>query len=79
MGARILTSFAQAAAPSDWALTWGAAPIVEERCVPPNFAWSPLRLRSPPVLSTVMAHLQAVRLLISAETIRAKYPSFCRL
>jgi hypothetical protein len=31
------------------------------RSVPPTFAWSALRLKSPPVVSTVITHLQAVR------------------
>ena len=31
------------------------------RSVPPTFAWSALRLKSPPVVSTVITHLQTVR------------------
>lgn len=59
-GERMLTSFAEAAAPADWALAWAAAPVLDDASVPPAYAWSALRLRSPPVASTVIAHLRAV-------------------
>ncbi len=58
--AQVLTSFAAAAAPADWPLVWAAVPVVDEAALPPPHTWSALRLRSPPVLSTVLAHVRAV-------------------
>ena len=53
-----LATFSEAVLPKDWPLAFLAAPVLEEACIPPPFAWSALKLRSPPVLTTVLRHAQ---------------------
>ena len=53
-----LATFSEAILPKDWPLAFLAAPVLEEACVPPPFAWPALKLRSPPVLTTVLRHAQ---------------------
>lgn len=53
-----LATFSEALLPKDWPLAFLAAPVLEEACVPPPFAWPALKLRSPPVLTTVLRHAQ---------------------
>ena len=53
-----LATFSEAILPKDWPLAFLAAPVLEEACVPPPFAWNALKLRSPPVLTTVLRHAQ---------------------
>ena len=53
-----LATFSEAILPRDWPLGFLAAPVLEEGCVPPPFAWPALKLRSPPVLTTVLRHAQ---------------------
>eukprot|EP00850_Spirogloea_muscicola_P024010 SM000422S15899 [mRNA] locus=s422:514:20866:+ [translate_table: standard] len=59
---RLLAAYEEAAAPGDWPLVWAAVPVLAgaPALVPPRFAWSALRLRSPPPLATVLTHLQIV-------------------
>ena len=54
----MLATFSDAILPKDWPLAFLAAPVLEEACVPPPFAWNALKLRSPPVLTTVLRHAQ---------------------
>jgi hypothetical protein len=53
-----LATFSEAILPKDWPLAFLAAPVLEDSCVPPPFAWPALKLRSPPVLTTVLHHAQ---------------------
>lgn len=56
----VLVRYSEAALQKDWPLAWAAAPILEEDSVPPASAWVGLGLRSPPMFSTVLAHLRAL-------------------
>lgn len=55
-----LVKYSEAAMHKDWPLAWAEVPILEEGCVPPAFAWTPLGLRSPPVFATVMQHIACI-------------------
>ncbi|KAK9117869.1 hypothetical protein Scep_015962 [Stephania cephalantha] len=58
---KVLCSYNEAILPKDWPLGWSIAPILaSQNAVPPEFSWGALHLRSPPVFSTVLNHLQAV-------------------
>lgn len=57
----MLTCFEAVAAGEDWALAWAARPVAAAGALPPRHCWSALRLKSPPHMATVLAHLQAVR------------------
>lgn len=58
---KVLTCFEAVAAGEDWALAWAARPVAAAGALPPRHCWSALRLKSPPHMATVLAHLQAVR------------------
>ncbi|RWV83053.1 hypothetical protein GW17_00055390, partial [Ensete ventricosum] len=58
-GKRVLTSYSDAVLLKDWPLAWTIAPIlVKQNVVPPEYSWGAFRLRSPPLFSTVLKHLQ---------------------
>ena len=59
-GCNVLTSFSRALLPEDWSLGFAATPVLPREHVPPSFARASLRLRSPPLVSTVAAHLEAL-------------------
>ena len=63
---KVLTCFEAVAAEEDWALAWAARPVATAGALPPRHCWSALRLKSPPHMATVLAHLQAVRLAFHA-------------
>ncbi|BDA44284.1 probable Sacsin [Coccomyxa sp. Obi] len=56
----VLVRCSEAVLHKDWPLAWAAAPILEEASIPPASAWTGLGLRSPPLFSTVLAHLRAL-------------------
>lgn len=65
-GKRVLTSYSEAVILRDWPLAWSSAPILStQRFIPPDFSWGAFRLRSPPVFSTVLKHLQVRTLFFS--------------
>lgn len=58
-GNRVLCSYSEAIMMKDWPLAWSCAPILSlQSVVPPDYAWGPLHLSSPPAFSTVLKHLQ---------------------
>lgn len=58
-GKRVLCSYSEAIMMKDWSLAWSCAPILSiQSVVPPEYAWGPLYLSSPPAFSTVLKHLQ---------------------
>ncbi|XP_052204846.1 LOW QUALITY PROTEIN: uncharacterized protein LOC127809789 [Diospyros lotus] len=60
-GKRVLCSYSEAILLKDWPLAWSCAPILSRQTVvPPEYSWGALHLRSPPVFSTVLKHLQAI-------------------
>ncbi|KAL2500800.1 zinc finger protein [Forsythia ovata] len=60
-GKRMLCSYSEAIVSKDWPLAWSCAPILSRQSVvPPDYAWGPLHLRSPPAFSTVLKHLQVI-------------------
>ncbi|KAL5721483.1 hypothetical protein ACHQM5_005125 [Ranunculus cassubicifolius] len=60
-GKRVLCSYSEAILLKDWPLAWGIAPILtSQNIVPPEYSWGALHLRSPPVFSTVLNHLQVL-------------------
>ncbi|GMH07070.1 hypothetical protein Nepgr_008910 [Nepenthes gracilis] len=60
-GKRVLTSYSEAILLKDWPLAWSCAPIISRpNIVPPEYSWGALHLKSPPVFSTVLKHLQVV-------------------
>ncbi|XP_074588626.1 LOW QUALITY PROTEIN: uncharacterized protein LOC141844465 [Curcuma longa] len=60
-GKRVLTSYSEAILSKDWPLCWTIAPILSmQNVIPPEYSWGAFRLRSPPVFSTVLKHLQVV-------------------
>ncbi|KAI3817640.1 hypothetical protein L1987_11436 [Smallanthus sonchifolius] len=57
---RVLCSYSDAILLKDWPLAWTAAPILSnESLVPPDHFWGALQLRSPPLFTVVLKHLQA--------------------
>eukprot|EP00958_Prasinococcus_capsulatus_P000610 scaffold49_cov409-Prasinococcus_capsulatus_cf.AAC.10 len=56
----VLTTAREAALDSDWPLCWSCAPLLDKSFGLPKFAWSALRLRSPPRLEVVLQHLEAL-------------------
>ncbi|XP_073158695.1 uncharacterized protein [Henckelia pumila] len=60
-GNKVLCSYSDAILVKDWSLAWSCAPILlKQTVVPPEYAWEPLSLRSPPAFSTVLKHLQII-------------------
>ncbi|KAI3443790.1 hypothetical protein Pfo_000455 [Paulownia fortunei] len=60
-GNRVLCSYSEAIMMKDWPLAWSCAPILSvQSVVPPEYAWGPLHLSSPPAFSTVLKHLQVI-------------------
>ncbi|KAL4186156.1 hypothetical protein AMTRI_Chr09g12820 [Amborella trichopoda] len=60
-GKRVLASYNEAILLKDWPLAWSCAPILARpKIIPPEFSWGALHLRTPPVFSTVLRHLQIV-------------------
>ncbi|KAG8376019.1 hypothetical protein BUALT_Bualt09G0019400 [Buddleja alternifolia] len=60
-GNRVLCSYSEAIMMKDWPLAWSCAPILSiQSVVPPEYAWGPLHLSSPPTFSTVLKHLQVI-------------------
>ncbi|XP_043716705.1 sacsin isoform X2 [Telopea speciosissima] len=60
-GKRVLSSYNEAILLKDWPLGWSCAPILSrQNVVPPEYSWGAFHLRSPPVFSTVLKHLQVV-------------------
>ncbi|GLC59948.1 hypothetical protein PLESTB_001557000 [Pleodorina starrii] len=60
---QVLTRYSDAAAASDWPLVWSVLPVVAaERQVPAAVGQGQLRVRSPPPLAAVVAHLKRVGL-----------------
>uniref|UniRef100_A0A0D3DDE0 RING-type domain-containing protein n=1 Tax=Brassica oleracea var. oleracea TaxID=109376 RepID=A0A0D3DDE0_BRAOL len=60
-GKRVLTSYSEAVLLRDWPLAWSSVPILSsQRFIPPDFSWTAFRLRSPPIFSTVLKHLQVI-------------------
>jgi hypothetical protein len=59
----VLACHAQAGLAADWALCWAALPLLDAARPLPTPAASALGLRSPPPLSAVVRHMQAVRAL----------------
>ncbi|KAL3825148.1 hypothetical protein ACJIZ3_021177 [Penstemon smallii] len=60
-GNRVLCSYSEAIMMKDWPLAWSCAPILSRQSVvPPEYAWGPLHLHSPPAFSTVLKHLQII-------------------
>ncbi|GAA0148778.1 hypothetical protein LIER_08123 [Lithospermum erythrorhizon] len=58
---RVLCSYSDAIILRDWALAWCCAPILSRQSVvPPEYAWEPLHLKSPPAFSHVLNHLQVI-------------------
>ncbi|KAL6566195.1 hypothetical protein OROGR_001810 [Orobanche gracilis] len=58
---RVLCSYSEAIMMKDWPLAWSAAPILSmQTVVPPEYAWGPLHLSSPPAFLTVLKHLQVI-------------------
>lgn len=62
-GKRVLSSYCEAILLKDWPLAWSSSPILSKmNVVPPEYSWGALHLRSPPAFSTVLKHLQVVKL-----------------
>ncbi|KAL3643316.1 hypothetical protein CASFOL_014131 [Castilleja foliolosa] len=60
-GNRVLCSYSEAIMMKDWPLAWSSAPILSlQSAVPPEYAWGPLHLSSPPAFPTVLKHLQLI-------------------
>jgi sacsin len=60
-GKRVLTRYSEAVLLRDWPLAWSSVPILStQRFIPPGFSWTALRLKSPPIFSTVLKHLQVI-------------------
>ncbi|KAL8483693.1 hypothetical protein ACS0TY_026393 [Phlomoides rotata] len=60
-GNRVLCSYSEAIMMKDWPLAWSCAPILSIQCVvPPEYAWGPLHLSSPPAFSIVLEHLEVI-------------------
>ncbi|KAJ4961747.1 hypothetical protein NE237_021657 [Protea cynaroides] len=60
-GKRVLSSYNEAILLKDWPLAWSCSPILSrQNVVPPEYSWGAFHLRSPPVFSTVLKHLQIV-------------------
>lgn len=60
-GKRVLTSYSEAILSKDWSLAWSCAPILSrQNVVPPEYSWGAIQLRSPPMFSTVLKHLQVI-------------------
>ncbi|XP_051132159.1 uncharacterized protein LOC127252147 isoform X2 [Andrographis paniculata] len=60
-GKRVLCSYSEAVVMKDWTLSWSCSPILSiQSVVPPEYAWGPLHLSSPPPFSTVLKHLQVI-------------------
>ncbi|XP_021846367.2 uncharacterized protein [Spinacia oleracea] len=60
-GKRVLSSYSEAILLKDWPLAWSCAPILlRPNIIPPEYSWGALYLRSPPIFSTVLTHLQIV-------------------
>lgn len=58
-GNRVLCSYSEAILMKDWPLAWSCSPILSiQSVVPPDYAWGPLHVSSPPAFSTVLRHLQ---------------------
>ena len=58
-GKRVLSSYSEVVLLKDWPLAWSCAPILsKQNVVPPEYSWGAFYLRSPPVFSTVLEHLQ---------------------
>ncbi|EFJ44918.1 hypothetical protein VOLCADRAFT_118510 [Volvox carteri f. nagariensis] len=58
---QLLTRYSDAAAASDWPLVWSVLPTVAaERQVPAALGQGQLRIKSPPPLAAVVAHLRRV-------------------
>ncbi|KAJ3692968.1 hypothetical protein LUZ60_012063 [Juncus effusus] len=60
-GKRVFCSYRDAILIKDWPLAWSSAPMLtKQSVVPPEYSLGAFRLRSPPVFSTVLKHLQMV-------------------
>ncbi|CBI27138.3 unnamed protein product, partial [Vitis vinifera] len=60
-GKRVLSSYSEVVLLKDWPLAWSCAPILsKQNVVPPEYSWGAFHLRSPPVFSTVIKHLQII-------------------
>ncbi|GIL55477.1 hypothetical protein Vafri_11042, partial [Volvox africanus] len=58
---QLLTRYSDAAAASDWPLVWSVLPVVAaDRQIPAALGQGQLRIRSPPPLAAVVAHLRRV-------------------
>lgn len=58
-GKRVLCSYSESIVMKDWTLAWSCSPILSiQGVLPPEYAWGPLHLCSPPPFSTVLKHLQ---------------------
>lgn len=58
-GKRVFSSYSEVVLLKDWPLAWSCAPILsKQNVVPPEYSWNAFQLRSPPVFSTVIKHLQ---------------------
>ena len=60
-GCNVLTSYSQALLPGDWKMGFMSTPVISPDFVPPTFARSSLRLRSPPTLAAIVSHLKEGR------------------
>lgn len=57
---QLLTTFSHLAKRADWPLCWTELPTAEESILPPTGTWANLGLKSPPLFSTFLHHLQKV-------------------
>ncbi|GIM06473.1 hypothetical protein Vretimale_10717, partial [Volvox reticuliferus] len=58
---QLLTRYSDAAAASDWPLVWSVLPVVSaDRQIPAALGQGQLRIKSPPPLAAVVAHLRRV-------------------
>ncbi|KAK9798935.1 hypothetical protein WJX73_003884 [Symbiochloris irregularis] len=71
---RLLISSSEAVLQRDWALAWTVAPILQPNCEPPHFTFRHLQITSPPILATVMSHLEQVGRDAGEQTL-ANWPS----
>ncbi|KIY97788.1 hypothetical protein MNEG_10174, partial [Monoraphidium neglectum] len=72
---RVLACHAQAGLAADWALCWAALPLLDAARPLPTPAASALGLRSPPPLSAVVRHMQAVEAACRTEGLLTSWPS----
>ncbi|KAK9856110.1 hypothetical protein WJX84_004825 [Apatococcus fuscideae] len=70
---QLLTTFSHLAKRADWPLCWTELPTAEESILPPTGTWANLGLKSPPLFSTFLHHLQKVS--EDQERIAATWPA----